>query len=80
MTRNLKPLIKQGLVKQDKGKDNKSQAIMLTPKGYEALEGAVPLWEKAQRLLIEGLSEKRWKALLDDLSTATNIARGISEV
>lgn len=45
LTRNLRPLQRDGLVQLDDGPDRRSKALHLTSKGRKALAQARPLWE-----------------------------------
>lgn len=60
LTRNLKLLRGRRLVE--------SKKIALTERGRRAAAAALPLWEKAQAEILEGLGEKRWAALIVELS------------
>ncbi len=48
LTRNLRPLEKQGFVAIFPGKDRRTRNVRLTEKGRDAFERAHPLWEKTQ--------------------------------
>ena len=75
LTRNLKPLQKQGLLQVVPGKDRRTRAVTLTRGGEAILEQALPLWEKAQRELVEGLGQQRFVGLLGDLQQTVDVAR-----
>lgn len=75
MTRNLKPLVNQGLITIEAGQDQRTRVVTLTSSGREALAKALPLWEKAQTRVVEGLGRQRWNTLLADLSTVIALAR-----
>jgi DNA-binding MarR family transcriptional regulator len=75
MTRNLKPLVSQGLITIEAGQDQRTRVVTLTPSGREALAKAMPLWEKAQTRVVEGLGRERWSTLLADLSAVMALAR-----
>lgn len=68
LTRNLKPLERQGLIEISPGQDLRTRVVKLTASGSEALFKALPLWEQAQTRVVEGLGQKRWNTLLSDLS------------
>ena len=57
LTRNLKPLEKQGLIKTIEAHDRRSKAYSLTEKGREVLDKGVPLWQNAQRKILLGLGD-----------------------
>lgn len=75
LTRNLQPLIKRKLVGTAPGEDRRVRNISLTPQGKQLLDRALPLWRKAQSQLVDGLGQKRWAGLLDDLSVAVSLAQ-----
>ena len=64
MTRNLRPLEKQGLLTIKPGEDRRSRLIDLTELGRDRLQQAMPLWEQAQEQTMQGLGEDQAKALL----------------
>lgn len=68
LTRNLKPLERQGLLEIAPGQDQRTRVVTLTASGHEALALAIPLWEQAQASVVEGLGQKRWSTLLSNLS------------
>lgn len=68
VTRNLEILRKRGYVRLGKGEnDARRKIISITEEGKEKVTEALPLWEKAQRHIEEGLGredlEKFLKAL-----------------
>ena len=48
LTRNLVPLIRDGFVRIDEGKDRRIRNVMITPAGEEVARRAFPFWKKAQ--------------------------------
>lgn len=75
LSRNLRPLAKQGLVQITTGRDRRERVVALTPKGHEAVTRAFPLWRKAQERVIQELGEARWRRLREDLSEIVRIAQ-----
>ncbi len=73
--RNLKPLDKKGLVKIFQGEDRRLRMVTLTDKGHETLSKALPLWEKAQMLVVNQLGQKRFETMLDDLKKTVSLVR-----
>lgn len=65
LTRNLKLLRARGLVEADR--------IALTSKGRKAAAAALPLWEVAQAGIVKGLGERRWVALLGELTATRDV-------
>src|SRR5512138_1036894 len=47
MTRNLGPLVRNGLIEDTAAEDRRMRRVKLTAKGRRTLERALPLWEAA---------------------------------
>jgi DNA-binding MarR family transcriptional regulator len=75
LTRNLKPLQKQGLLQVVPGRDRRTRVVTLTAAGEKMLEQALPLWERAQHTVVEGLGQERFAGLLGDLQQTVDVAR-----
>lgn len=75
VTRNLKPLEAQGLVKKTSEGTRRRLSLTLTAKGRKAVAESQPLWELAQRSFLAGLEDSQWDALRGDLSRAVDAAR-----
>lgn len=63
LSRNASLLEKKGLIEIGEGEDRREQILNLTEKGAELLLEAIPIWDRVQKQLTEGMGEKR----LDDL-------------
>ena len=75
LTRNLKPLEKQGFVRILPGKgDRREREVTLTITGQETLTEALPLWKTVQEAVIEALGQGRVTRLLKDLSATVALA------
>lgn len=74
LTRNLKPLEKQGLIEIVPGKDRRTRAVFLTPDGYQILADALPLWKKAQHKVTRFMGKERLTNLIDGLRSLEKIA------
>lgn len=70
MTRNLEPLERDGLIASAPGPDRRVRLITVTDKGRRALATALPLWEKAQRHVMDRLGQRRFRELLAGLQAA----------
>ena len=68
LTRNLRPLEERGLLEIVAGEDKRTREVKLTIRGQEAVDKAIPLWDKAQGYAVEALGEGRWQELHDSLS------------
>jgi len=75
LTRNLKPLEKQGLLVTTPGKDQRTRLVTLTGQGQEALTRALPLWEKAQAHVLQELGPERLRTLLANLADVVSLTR-----
>jgi DNA-binding MarR family transcriptional regulator len=75
LTRNLRPLEREGLIAITPAQDRRKRHIALTKKGGEAMMRAFPFWKQAQQRLRDGLGESRFKRLLGDLKEAIRLAK-----
>ena len=73
LTRNLKPLEKEGLIKITSGEDKRTHFVKMTPKGKSALEKTLPYWEKARTVVSEEFGQKHLDGLLKDLASVREI-------
>ncbi len=67
LTRNLKPLEREGLIAVQPGDDLRVREVSLTAKGRKTLDRAYPLWKRVQARLREQLGDSRVDRLLVDL-------------
>jgi DNA-binding MarR family transcriptional regulator len=74
LSRNLKPLVRSGLLEVRRGEDGRTRLVRITPAGEYALEEAYPLWHGAQRETVSALGEERHEALLSDVSRMVSLA------
>jgi len=79
LTRNVGPLERDGLVKVESGSDRRVRMVRLTRAGERKQEQAEPLWAKAHGRIVEGLGEKVWKSLRQDLSRTIAVGLDASE-
>ncbi len=75
LTRNLKPLLKEGLIDSAPGEDRRSRVIGLTEKGRAALMTALPPWREAQTNMVGALGQERLNGFLNDLSAVVQIGQ-----
>jgi DNA-binding MarR family transcriptional regulator len=75
LTRNMKPLEKQGFIRITPGKeDRREREVTLTLAGQEILSEALPLWKTVQQSVVENLGQSRVTSLIKDLSATIQIA------
>jgi DNA-binding MarR family transcriptional regulator len=75
LTRNLKPLVREGWLISEPGQDQRTRVVSLTTDGEAALAKALPLWKRAQTSMEEILGQQRWSDLLAQLVQATALIR-----
>lgn len=63
LTRNLKPLEKQGFLVLGAANDRRKKLVSLRPGGAQALRKALPLWQHCQKLFVSELGATEWKRL-----------------
>ena len=76
LTRNLKPLEREGLIAVRPGDDFRVREVSLTAKGRKTLKRSYPLWERVQAQLREQLRDPRVDKLLVDLQATVKGLRG----
>ena len=74
LSRNLKPLERQGLIETSAGEDRRTRVVSLTTKGEETLAQALPLWEKAKVALGNIFGEQRVAVLLGMVAALSEIS------
>lgn len=77
ITRNLQPLVTQGLLEISGKSGRGGKAVEITAAGKRAIANSVPYWEEAQSHLIRNLGNERWERMMEDLAgvvTATRTA------
>ena len=75
LTRNLKPLEREGLVAIYSELDQRVRVVSLTDAGRAALTAARPHWQRAQSQLTTALGAERWAAFLTDLTATVEAVR-----
>jgi DNA-binding MarR family transcriptional regulator len=67
LSRTLKPLARDGLVRIEPGDDRRTRLVAITPEGELALERARPLWRSVQGRIVADVGEERAERLLAEL-------------
>jgi DNA-binding MarR family transcriptional regulator len=67
LSRNLDPLVDQGLVDIVRGHDARTREVAISRKGANALKAAMPHWERAQSEVTRHLGAAKLDALLSTL-------------
>lgn len=63
LSRNLRPLVERGWVESVRDDDGRKRAYRLTVGGRAKLDAAIPLWERAQKRVADGLGEETFEKL-----------------
>ena len=74
LTRNLRPLEKQGMIKTEAGEDRRTRMISLSKKGLNKLEKAIPLWKQAQKDVTKYMGNNRFNQFLNELNFVEKMA------
>jgi DNA-binding MarR family transcriptional regulator len=69
LTRNLKPLLREKLLRRAPSKDRRVRLLALTAAGERVMALALPLWEQAQQSIVEGLGAADWARLVEELAS-----------
>ncbi len=75
LTRNLKPLVRRGLIRIEHGEDQRIRKVSLTAAGKKVFKKAHRRWEQAQSRIVERLGQARWSGLVDDLTATVAVVR-----
>lgn len=67
LSRNLKPLVRDGLVRIEPGQDRRTRYVAITDTGEAVLEEARPLWQAVQERVVAEVGEERVERLLGEL-------------
>ena len=74
MTRNLEKLQQRGFIQITHGKNLRTKAVEIAPKGRKALERSISYWQQAQSKVLKTLGQERWDRMLADLSALSALA------
>ena len=75
LTRNLNLLKKQDFIKIESSSDKRKRIVTMTNKGKAQMTKALPLWERAQAIIIEKFGKGNWREIKTGLNEISNIAR-----
>ncbi len=77
LTRNLRPLEREGLLEITSGIDRRERLARLTDEGARRFREAVPCWKRAQARVLELFGEERWQTIRVDINSA--LTRALEE-
>ncbi len=67
LTRNLKPLEREGLLRIEPGTDRRVREVSLTDEGLSTLKAAYPRWKQVQSKMMAGLGAQGFQDLMTTL-------------
>ena len=74
LTRNVRPLAKEGLLTVGREGWHRSRTIEITERGRARVREALPLWERAQATLQRQLGEPQWTVVNQSLTALAQMA------
>ena len=74
LTRNMRPLTKDGLLAVGREGWHRSRTIEITERGRARVREALPLWERAQATLQRQLGEPQWAGVNQSLTALAQMA------
>jgi len=75
LTRNLRVLQQNGLIRIQEGEDRRSREVTVTPRGREAVAKATPCWEQAQAHVVGQVGVEHWRILREELDMVIALGR-----
>jgi DNA-binding MarR family transcriptional regulator len=79
LTRNLRPLEREGLVGEKPGSDRRERVLQLTASGQKRLDRSFPLWEAAQRAFFAEFGQDRFEELRFLLMNAAEASNAVGK-
>lgn len=77
LTRNIRPLERQGLLTVTPGADRRERQLALTPRGQHTLAQALPLWEQLQARVHDAFGMERLQQLFAELKDLRSVSRSL---
>ena len=75
LARLLRPLASAGLIKIEPGEARRTKDVSLMADGRETVLGSIPLWEKAQAMVLGRMGQRRWDEMRGNLSVAMSLSQ-----
>jgi DNA-binding MarR family transcriptional regulator len=75
LTRNLKPLLRDRLVRIDTAADQRVRRVALTDAGRDIVDQALPHWQAVQSRMVKRLGRSRWAGLIADLEATVALVQ-----
>ena len=75
LTRSLELLKKQDLIQIESSSDRRKRIVTITSRGKAQITKALPLWEKAQGIIMEKFGKGNWREIKMGLNEISDIPR-----
>lgn len=75
LTRNMKQLVKEGLIEINPGEDRREKVITITRQGIKLLKKIIPMWERAQIEFEKRFGSKKFDNLINKLNEVVSITQ-----
>lgn len=75
LTRNLRPLERDGFVAEQPGADRRERVLRLTASGQKQVDRSFPLWQRAQQAFFEAFGDDRLQELNALLDRASDVSK-----
>ena len=75
LTRSLELLEKQDFIQIESSRDRRKRIVTTTSRGKAQITKALPLWEKAQGIIMEKFGKGNWREIKMGLNEISDIAR-----
>lgn len=75
LTHALRALARDNLVTVERGDDERTRVLSLTPLGQRRVAAAIPLWKAAQAVVEKGFGMRRWQSLKEEIKQLNKIVR-----
>ena len=79
LTRNLRPLERDGFVTEKSGADLRERILRLTASGRKRLDRSFPYWEAAQRAFFSEFGQDRFEVLRSLLRHAAEASKTVGQ-
>ena len=75
LTRSLELLEKQDFIQIESSDDRRKRIVTITTHGKAQMSKALPLWEKAQGIIMEKFGKRNWREIKMGLNEISDIPR-----
>lgn len=79
LSRNLRPLLREGLLRIVGGSNGRGKQVSLTPEGHEAVQRAAPYWQAVQERFIRQIGSQPWQEMAGRLNDLVDAVRGAED-